>query len=82
MYSQRVSKPSSEQIAIANATASAETSRCRVAAVAVLLMLHPYAGSEEVQYVYVTLPKEVDVATVGPGTVIKLQVISAELQLQ
>lgn len=45
-------------------------------------MLHPYAGSEEVQYVYVTLPKEVDVATVGPGTVIKLQVISAELQFQ
>jgi len=44
-------------------------------------MLHPYAGSEEVQYVYVTLPKEVDVATVGPGTVIKLQVISAEQQL-
>lgn len=35
---------------------------------------HVHAGDEEVQYVYVTLPKDVDASSFGAGSVVHLQV--------
>lgn len=36
------------------------------------------AGDEEVQYVYVTLPKDADVAQFGPGAVVSFRVSTAD----